>query len=186
MRQIIFFFLRHTVLLLILGYLALGYLYRGPIFGWEVSAEAEPAPAVGQPNSTPVKPEPAPAAKTADTEPAPPTQLPSPVEPSPQGKDLQAMLQQARRLADGRQYEAAEAAYLQMIEAFPTLAEPYGELGNLYLAIDQPGKAAQAYLDAGKRIDFRLNPSQAEGLLQTLQTLSPEKATLLKEHFSKP
>jgi tetratricopeptide (TPR) repeat protein len=102
------------------------------------------------------------------------------------GADFLSLQQQARTLADSGQFEAAEAAYLQLIQAFPEVAEPYGELGNLYLAADQAEKAAQAYLDAGKRIDPKLSPSQLEGLIQTLQTLSPDKAELLKQHLSQP
>lgn len=204
MRQLLFFFLRHLILLLVLAYLGLGYYFRGPIFGLQdqptpsvppspaTSSLATPSPAISSPATSDPQ-----AGAISGTGPGSESDTQSTRQAVPQavlqqpaaeasGSDFLSLQQQARTLADSGQFEVAEAAYLQLIQAFPEVAEPYGELGNLYLAADQAEKAAQAYLDAGKRIDPKLSPSQLEGLIQTLQTLSPDKAELLKQHLSQP
>jgi len=62
------------------------------------------------------------------------------------------LLQQARRAFWNNDFGAAEAAYINMVAAFPGDADAFGELGNLYEAMGKPSQALDAYYEAGIRL----------------------------------
>ena len=61
-------------------------------------------------------------------------------------------LQQARRAFWNGEFEAAEAAYMAMISAYPADADGFGELGNLYQSMGKPKRALDAYYEAAVRL----------------------------------
>lgn len=67
-------------------------------------------------------------------------------------------MQRARRAFWDGEFEAAEAAYMDLVAVYPEDADLFGELGNLYEAMGQEALALDAYYEAGvrlKRGDFR-------------------------------
>lgn len=198
MQHFIFFLMRHLILILLSLYVAVGFIYRHAIFGIEkprqveeqVSAEApadepqqppstEPVPMDSEPSSPMMK-----AQKPSDFQFRPDTTSADSVsvDSSNSGR-LDGMLKSARALADQGDFNAAEIAYLELVGKFPDDAAPFGELGNLYLAHQQQEKAAEAYYQAGMRIDYGKDPGRIEFLLQTLQQLEPDKAAMLRHHL---
>jgi TolA-binding protein len=197
--RLFFFLMRHMILILFGLYVAAGYVYRHDIFALD-AAVAVPAQAAPQRQQKP-------ATQSAAAEPAPtvkpqksPEQERPPVaaapaayhfrpdhlgQPGVDGDSLDRLLQQGRELAKRGETLAAEQRYWQLIERFPQSPAAYGELGNLYLASEQPDKAAEAYLQAGMRIQEGLESVRIKDLLQALEQLSPEKALLLRQHAGK-
>ena len=61
-------------------------------------------------------------------------------------------LQRARRAYWNGEFEQAEAAYMDMIEAFPGDADAFGELGNVYQSMGKQERALDAYYEAAVRL----------------------------------
>jgi hypothetical protein len=61
-------------------------------------------------------------------------------------------VQQARRLFWNGEFEAAETAYMELVTRFPSDADLFGELGNLYRGMGRPEQARDAYYAAGLRL----------------------------------
>ncbi|MCB0058279.1 MAG: hypothetical protein KDE45_14685 [Caldilineaceae bacterium] len=82
-----------------------------------------------------------------------------PQQPNTAGEhSREASLQRARRAFWDGEFEAAEAAYMDLVAVYPEDADLFGELGNLYEAMGQEALALDAYYEAGvrlKRGDFR-------------------------------
>lgn len=69
--------------------------------------------------------------------------------PPPTRDDL---VQQARRAFWNGDFEAAEAAYMALVSAYPEDADGFGELGNLYQSMGRTDAALDAYFEAGVRL----------------------------------
>jgi len=74
---------------------------------------------------------------------------PSAEVPPPTRDDL---VQQARRAFWNGDFEAAEAAYMALVTAYPEDADGFGELGNLYQSMGRTDAALDAYFEAGLRL----------------------------------
>lgn len=79
---------------------------------------------------------------------------PSPMLPLPEQKapTREDMVQDARRAFWNGDFEAAEAAYMEVLGIFPADADLFGELGNLYRAMGRADKARDAYYEAAVRL----------------------------------
>lgn len=62
------------------------------------------------------------------------------------------LVQVARRAFWNGDLEAAEAAYIDLISAYPDDADGFGELGNLYRSMGNPAAARDAYFEAALRL----------------------------------
>jgi tetratricopeptide (TPR) repeat protein len=204
MMQLLQFVLRHLVLALLLLYALIGFMYRQAIFNLSVTApQTSPAlPATPQPGHPEVvsvptvapNPDPLsvvpPAVPPAKPEQAgivpaesayhfrPEADLPGP--PPVPVPDYPALLAKVRALVTEGDLKAGEASYRDLIDRYPDNPEPYGELGNLYLQLQDQDKAAEAYLQAGLRIDPKEQPGRIAGLLKALEQLAPDKADQLR------
>lgn len=76
-------------------------------------------------------------------------QVAQPQDRAPTRDDL---VQQARRAFWNGDFEAAEAAYMALISAYPGDADGFGELGNLYESMGRPAAALDAFFEAGVRL----------------------------------
>ena len=72
--------------------------------------------------------------------------------PETEGSGRDHLLQQARRAFWNDDFGAAEAAYINLVAAYPADADAFGELGNLYEAMGRPSQALDAYYAAGIRL----------------------------------
>ncbi len=72
--------------------------------------------------------------------------------PETEGGGRDDLLQQARRAFWNDDFGAAEAAYMNLVAAYPRDADAFGELGNLYEAMGKPSQALDAYYEAGIRL----------------------------------
>jgi TolA-binding protein len=72
--------------------------------------------------------------------------------PAVAGMTREDYLQQARRAFWNGDFEAAEAAYMAMISAYPADADAFGELGNLYQSMGKPERALDAFYEAALRL----------------------------------
>lgn len=199
MTQSFQFVLRHLVLALLLLYALIGFLYRQAIFNLPVAVPvAQSAVSVlpqlelpvvsakpmAMPEPRTVAPLAAPAASLERTGLAPAESAyhfrPETDRPA---SDYAALLEKTRILLTQGDLQAAEAGYLQLIDRYPDNPEPFGELGNLYLQLREQDKAAEAYLQAGLRIDAQGQPARISGLLQALEQLAPAKAAQLRQRL---
>lgn len=111
----------------------------------------------------------------------------APAAPAEAGDALyQAMMNQARSLVEKEDWVGAEAAYLRLTLEYADKAEPYGELGNLYLYRKEQAKAADAYWQAAQRLKGTGQSERLENLLEVLEQIAPEKAKGLREQLAKP
>jgi len=97
----------------------------------------------------------------------------------PQEKPYQ-LLAEAREAYWLRDYETAEAKYLQLIEREPDNADGYGELGNMYFSQGQWEKAASVYFEAGKRLLAQGLLEQAEEMVEVVRGLNGAHADELQ------
>lgn len=95
-------------------------------------------------------------------------------------------MNQARALMEKEDWAGAEAVYLRLALEFPDRAEPYGELGNLYLYRKDNAKAADAYWQAALRLKGEDQAQRLQGLLDVLDQIDPDKAKSLREQVAKP
>lgn len=93
----------------------------------------------------------APPGRTADGF-RPPTELPQ-VGAMPPTREER--VQSARRAFWNGDFEAAEAAYMDLIADDPDDPDAFGELGNLYESMGRPALAAEAFFEAGTRLKRR-------------------------------
>ena len=115
----------------------------------------------------------APSAAAADTAPADAPFRPAVVE----GGDLSSagqmtrdeFVQQARRAYWNGDFEAAEAAYMEMLLVFPGDADAFGELGNLYQSMGRPAQALDAYFEAGLRLKAEGNGEKLQQIIELMQ-----------------
>lgn len=139
-----------------------------------VEAQAQPAPYVAS-DAYQFRPQDAePAASAAPTAPTEADVL------------YKAMMTQARSQVEKEDWAGAEAAYLRLNLEYPDRAEPYGELGNLYLYRKEHDKAADAYRQAALRLKGADQAQRLESLLEVLEQIAPDKAKELRERLSKP
>lgn len=105
---------------------------------------------------------------------------------NPEDAQYQNLMNQARTLTDREDWPGAEAAYLRLVLEYPDKAEPYGELGNLYLYRQDKIKAADAYWQAALRLKGEDQALRLQGLLEVLEQIDPDKAKSLREQVIKP
>lgn len=72
--------------------------------------------------------------------------------PIDSGMTRDEFVQRARRAYWNGDFEAAEAAYMEMLSAYPGDADAFGELGNLYQSMGRSAQALDAYYEAGLRL----------------------------------
>lgn len=99
--------------------------------------------------------------------------------------EYQNLMNQARTFTEKEDWAGAEAAYLRLTLEYPDKAEPYGELGNLYLYRKDKIKAADAYWQAA-RLKGDDQALRLQGLLEVLEQIDPDKAKSLREQVIKP
>ena len=87
--------------------------------------------------------------------------------PSPLSR--QDYLQQARRAFWNGEFESAEIAYMALIGEYPADADAFGELGNLYKAMDRPAEALDAYYAAGLRLKAAGDPGRLQQVIDILR-----------------
>jgi hypothetical protein len=92
--------------------------------------------------------------------------------PGAAGRGREDLLQQARRAFWNGDFQAAEAAYIDLISTYPADADAFGELGNLYEAMGKPSEALDAHYEAG----IRLRAAGETGKLQQVIDLLERKA----------
>jgi len=142
-RRIAFWFLRHLILLTLLGLAAWGYLWRDALLPEWFANEPGPAPGDGEGVS----------ASALPTRPEQPFRPVSPVgklpEPAKAVIPVSRQLQQARRAYWTEGAESAEPLYRQIIAGHPAAPDAYGELGNLLLA---QGRITEARALFGKAV----------------------------------
>ncbi|MCB1798247.1 MAG: hypothetical protein KDI67_05120, partial [Gammaproteobacteria bacterium] len=78
-------------------------------------------------------------------------------------------VQQARRAYWNGDFEAAEAAYMEMLLVFPGDADAFGELGNLYQSMGRPAQALDAYFEAGLRLKAEGNREKLQQIIELMQ-----------------
>ena len=78
-------------------------------------------------------------------------------------------VQQARRAYWNGDFEAAEAAYMEMLLVFPGDADAFGELGNLYQSMGRPAQALDAYFEAGLRLKAEGNSEKLQQIIELMQ-----------------
>jgi TolA-binding protein len=81
------------------------------------------------------------------------------------------LLQAARRAFWNGDFEAAEAAYMALITAYPADADAFGELGNLYQSMGKPQLARDAYYAAAARLR---EAGEDEKLKEVIELLTRE------------
>ena len=91
-------------------------------------------------------------------------------------KDL---LQQARRAFWNGDFEASEAAYLVLIAEYPSDANAFGELGNLYQAMGEPDRALDAYFEAAIRFKAAGEHEKLKEIIEVLRREKDERAEQL-------
>jgi len=82
------------------------------------------------------------------------------------------LLAEAREAYWLRDYESAEARYLQLIRVDPDNPDGYGELGNMYFSQGQWEQAATAYFEAGSRLVAQGLLEQAEEMVAVIRGLN--------------
>ncbi len=166
----------HLVVLCLIGFVVAGLMLSGPIGGGASLTQLRP-PAESGPDSDTVD-------VAADTPGSAPRLIggnlpvydragsadgfrPQAAEPlsATAGLTRDEYLQRARRAYWNGEFEQAEAAYLDMIRAFPGDADAFGELGNVYQSMGRQERALDAYYEAAVRL-------QAAGETQRLRPLT--------------
>ena len=90
-------------------------------------------------------------------------------------------VQQARRAYWNGDFEAAEAAYMQMLSAFPGDADAFGELGNLYQSMGRPAQALDAYFEAGLRLKAEGNSEKLQQIIELMQKEGDARGDQLRQ-----
>lgn len=115
----------------------------------------------------------APSAATKDPMPSGDPFRPSVVEsgglPFDGGMTRDEFVQRARRAYWNGDFEAAEAAYMEMLSAYPGDADAFGELGNLYQSMGKPAQALDAYYEAGVRLKVEGSGDKLQEIIELLQ-----------------
>lgn len=88
-------------------------------------------------------------------------------------------VQRARRAFWNGDFEAAEAAYMDVVEAFPDDPDAFGELGNLYEAMGKPELARDALFAAGVRLKNRGAREKLQQVIEILSKKGDERSQLL-------
>lgn len=141
----------------------------------EPQTDQAESPVVSPASSPQVQPVEAFQFRPEDTEPA-----------KPEDAHYLNLMNQARSLTEKEDWPGAEAAYLRLVLEFPERAEPYGELGNLYLYSKDNVKAADAYWQAALRLKGEDQAQRLQSLLDVLDQIDPDKARKLREQIATP
>ena len=88
-------------------------------------------------------------------------------------------VQRARRAFWNGDFEASEAAYMDVITAFPDDPEAFGELGNLYEAMGRAELARDAFFAAGVRLKTRGEDEKLQKVIDFLAEKGDERSALL-------
>lgn len=88
-------------------------------------------------------------------------------------------VQRARRAFWNGDFEASEAAYMDVVTAFPDDPEAFGELGNLYEAMGKAELARDAFFAAGVRLKNRGNDEKLRKVIDLLAEKGDERSMLL-------
>ena len=99
--------------------------------------------------------------------------------------EAQEQLRTAARSAFWRHdYEQAERDYKALAELDPADPNAYGELGNVYFSQGKWDLAADAFYEAGVRLNSKGEGSRARELLVIIRGLNPEKAQQLEQQLN--
>ena len=90
-------------------------------------------------------------------------------------------VQQARRAYWNGDFEAAEAAYMEMLSVFPGDADAFGELGNLYQSMGRPAQALDAYFEAGLRLKAEGNSEKLQQIIELMQKEGDARGDQLRQ-----
>lgn len=89
------------------------------------------------------------------------------------------LVQDARRAFWNGEFEVAEGIYMTLIGQYPGDADAFGELGNLYQAMARPGRALDAYFEAGLRLKSIGDRDKLEVVRQYLEQQADARAKRL-------
>jgi Tfp pilus assembly protein PilF len=89
------------------------------------------------------------------------------------------MVQRARRAFWNGDPEGAEAAYLDLITAYPGDADAFGELGNLYESTGRPDAARDAFFEAGLRLKANAESEKLNKIIDLLRREGDPRADQL-------
>lgn len=90
------------------------------------------------------------------------------------------IIQRARRAFWNGDFEAAEAAYMDAVSAYPDDADAFGELGNLYESMGKSALAGDAFFAAGVRLKARGNHEKLSQIIDLLGEKGDERAQSLR------
>ncbi len=93
--------------------------------------------------------------------------------------DYREQVQRARRAFWNGDFEASEAAYMDVIAAHPDDPEAFGELGNLYEAMGKAELARDAFFAAGVRLKQRGEQEKLRQVIDFLAEKGDERSALL-------
>lgn len=97
--------------------------------------------------------------------------------------EFRAGLAQARETFWNGDLRGAEMSYRNLVETWPEQADGWGELGNLYLTLDQRAMAADAYYKATGLLIDHGETLRAQHVLRMLYGLDAEKASELEQRM---
>lgn len=95
-------------------------------------------------------------------------------------KATEQLLRAAREAFWQRDFVTAEGHYKSLLEQQQDNPDVFGELGNLYFQLGRWPLAAEAYLQAGRRLVEQGEPLRAQHLLRVLRGLDMRKAAQLE------
>jgi hypothetical protein len=90
-------------------------------------------------------------------------------------------VQRARRAYWNGDFEAAEAAYMEMLSAYPGDADAFGELGNLYQSMGRSAQALDAYYEAGLRLKAGEGGEKLQEIIELLQKEGDSRSDQLRQ-----
>ncbi|MCO6411850.1 MAG: hypothetical protein J5I92_03815 [Thiogranum sp.] len=97
--------------------------------------------------------------------------------------EFRAGLAEAREIFWSGDLRGAEMRYRNLVESWPEQADGWGELGNLYLTMDQRAMAAEAYHKATGLLIDQGETLRAQHVLRMLHGLDPQKAGELEQRL---
>lgn len=94
---------------------------------------------------------------------------------------IEAQLVKARNAYWDRQYDQSIEIYQRLVKLTPERAELFGELGNVFYAVNQWEESVAAFYQAASLLIKQGHPEQARQLLPVITALDREKADQLQK-----